>query len=99
MSDCVISPGDTTWVLLSSVLVLTMMPALAFFESGMLRTKNTLSIISQVFGGIIVLTTLWILFGYSLAFSHSYGGFIGDLHKGLFIDGALFCCSHCRQKP
>lgn len=45
---CDISAGDTTWVLLSSMLVLTMMPALAFFEAGLLRTKNSLSIISQV---------------------------------------------------
>lgn len=86
-APCELSPGDTTWVLTSSMLVLSMMPALAFFEAGMLRTKNTLSIVSIVFGGVTVLSVLWVLFGYSLVFSNSYGGIIGDLRKGLFIGG------------
>jgi ammonia channel protein AmtB len=85
---CIINNGDTTWVLFSSVLVLSMMPALAFFEAGLLRTKNTLSIVSQVLGGMVVLSSLWVLFGYSLTFSRSYGGVIGNLDKSFMMGGA-----------
>jgi Amt family ammonium transporter len=45
--DC-IDDGDTTWMLLSTLLVLTMCPALALFESGLLRSKSTMSVVSQV---------------------------------------------------
>ena len=95
---CVINNGDTTWVLFSSVLVLSMMPALAFFEAGLLRTKNTLSIVSQVLGGMVVLSSLWVLFGYSLTFSSSYGGVIGNLDKSFMMGGAcivLIAASVC----
>lgn len=64
-----IDTGDTTWVLISTILVMGMLPALAFFEAGMLRSKNTLSIITQIIGGFITLTVMWDLFGYSLTFS------------------------------
>ena len=46
---CPLDDGDTTWMLLSTLLVLTMMPALAIFEAGLLRAKNTMSIITQIF--------------------------------------------------
>ena len=46
-----IDTGDTTWVLISTILVMGMLPALAFFEAGLLRSKNTLSIITQIIGG------------------------------------------------
>jgi ammonium transporter, Amt family len=56
-----IDTGDTTWVLISTVLVLGMMPGLAFFEAGLLRNKNTLSIITQTIGGIVTLSVMWYL--------------------------------------
>ena len=52
---CAVDAGDTTWVLISTILVLNMMPALALFESGLLRSKNSLSIASQVFSGLTIL--------------------------------------------
>lgn len=64
-----IDTGDTTWVLISTILVMGMLPALAFFEAGLLRSKNTLSLITQIIGGFITLTVMWDLFGYSLTFS------------------------------
>jgi len=67
LSEC-INPGDTAWVLLSFILVLGMMPALAMFEAGMLRSKNTLSLITQILSGLIVLSVLWDLCGYSLVY-------------------------------
>ncbi len=61
-----IDSGDTTWVLISTVLVLGMMPGLALFEAGLLRSKNSLSLITQIFGGLSFLGFLWNLFGFSL---------------------------------
>lgn len=68
-TDGDIDTGDTTWVLISTILVMGMLPALAFFEAGLLRSKNTLSLITQIIGGFITLTVMWDLFGYSLTFS------------------------------
>jgi len=48
--DACVDPGDTAWVALSTVLVLTMMPSLALFEAGLLRTRSTVSILTQVGG-------------------------------------------------
>lgn len=76
--DPCINTGDTTWMLLSSVLVLGMMPALAFFEAGMLRSKNTLSVITQVFTGLMVNSVMWFVVGYSLVFAPSVGQVIGN---------------------
>lgn len=74
-----IEPGDTAWVLMSTVLVLGMMPALSFFEAGLLRSKNTVSILTQVFAGIAMNSVLWFLIGFTLVFGESAGGFIGKL--------------------
>jgi Amt family ammonium transporter len=73
-----IDTGDTTWVLISTILVMGMLPALAFFEAGLLRSKNTLSLITQIIGGFITLTVMWDLFGYSLTFSTEDWGFVGS---------------------
>jgi ammonia channel protein AmtB len=64
-----IDTGDTTWVLIATILVMGMLPALAFFEAGLLRSKNTLSIITQIIGGFVTLTVMWDVVGYSLTFS------------------------------
>src|SRR3990167_7245366 len=80
ITDCsLLSPGDTAWVLLSAVLILGMMPALAFFEAGLLRRKNTLSIITEVFVGLAMMQVMWYFGGFSLVFGKDYGGFIGGL--------------------
>ena len=80
ITDCSgLSTGDTAWVLLSSVLILGMMPALAFFEAGLLRRKNTLSIITEVFVGLALMQLMWYFGGFSLVFGKDLGGFIGCL--------------------
>ncbi len=56
-----------------------MMPALAFFEGGLLRSKNTLSFITQIFGGLVALGFLWDIFGYSLVFGDSLGAYLSAL--------------------
>lgn len=75
--DC-IDEGDSSWLLISTVLVLGMMPALSFFEAGMLRAKNTLSIITQVFSGVATLSVMWFFFGFTLTFGRTSNGVIGD---------------------
>ena len=76
LDDCV-NTGDTAWVLLSAVLILGMMPALGFFEAGLLRRKNTLSIITEVFVGLSAMQFMWYMIGFSLVFGTDHGGFIG----------------------
>jgi Amt family ammonium transporter len=74
-----INSGDTTWVLVSSALVLMMTPALAFFYGGMVRKKNVLSTLNLSFILMAVISVQWLLFGYSLAFGPDTGGIIGNL--------------------
>ena len=75
----VIDTGDTAWVLTASALVLMMtLPGLALFYGGLVRAKNMLNVLVQCFAAAAVIGVLWIVVGYSLAFSGS-GAFIGDL--------------------
>lgn len=77
--ESTIDSGDTAWVLVSSALVLIMTPGLALFYGGMVRRKNVLSTIMHSFIIICVVSVLWVLFGYSLAFGPDQGGLVGDL--------------------
>jgi Amt family ammonium transporter len=74
-----IDTGDTTWMLVSTGLVMLMTPALGFFEAGMLRLKNSLSVIMQTFTGLALLSILWFLVGFSLTFAPDISGIIGNL--------------------
>ena len=75
-----VDSGDTAWVLVSSAFVLAMlMPGLALFYGGLVRTKNVLGTIMQSIMILGVVSLLWILFGYSLAFGPDKGGVIGGL--------------------
>ncbi|HXG07351.1 MAG TPA: ammonia channel protein, partial [Nitrososphaera sp.] len=74
-----IDTGDTTWMFVSTGLVMLMVPALGFFEAGLLRLKNSLSVIMQTFSGLAILSTVWFIAGFTLTFGPSYGGFIGGL--------------------
>lgn len=72
-----IDSGGTAWMLMSSALVLVMVPGLALFYAGMVRKKNVLSTMMQSFVAMCVIGVQWILIGYCLAFGKSIGGFIG----------------------
>jgi Amt family ammonium transporter len=74
-----INTGDTAWLLASSALVLLMTPGLAFFYGGLVRRKNVLSTIMHSFIAMGVVGVVWVLWGYSLAFSDGGNNFIGDL--------------------
>ncbi len=77
--------GDTAWMLVSSALVLVMLPGLALFYGGMVRAKNVLSTTMHTFAAMAIIGVQWIVFGYSLAFGGS-GSFIGGFGN-LFLNG------------
>lgn len=73
-----INSGDVAWMLAATALVLLMTPGLAYFYGGMINTKNIISTMLQSFIAMGVISVLWIVVGFSLAFGDSIGGFIGD---------------------
>jgi len=80
--------GDTAWMLTSTAFVLLMsVPALGLFYGGLVRTKNMLSVLMQVFVGFSLITVLWCIYGYSLAFT-SGNAFIGGFSR-LFLNGTF----------
>ncbi len=81
--------GDTTWVMVATTMVFLMIPALGFFQAGLLRRKDIVSILMQVFSGLVILSVLWFVIGYSLTFSSDQSGFIGNLDN-MFIKGISF---------
>ena len=81
-----IDSGDTAWLLVSTALVLFMTPGLAFFYDGMVRSKHVLSMLAQNFAVIAVVSIVWMIAAYTLAFSKDVGGVIGNLHLAGFAD-------------
>ncbi len=78
--------GDTAWILTSSSLVLFMtLPGLALFYAGLVCSRNVLSVLSQHFGIACLMSILWVIMGYSLAFSGDGSGLFGGFSK-LFLD-------------
>jgi ammonium transporter, Amt family len=75
-----IDTGDTAWLLGATALVMFMTPGLALFYGGLVRTKNVLGTIMQSFIALGVVSILWVLIGYTLAFGDSVGGMIGGLN-------------------
>ena len=85
-----ISAGDTAWMLTSTALVLLMtIPGLALFYSGMVRKKNVLATTLQSFVICAMVTVVWVVIGYSLAFTPSVSPYIGSLSR-VFLDGMTF---------
>jgi Amt family ammonium transporter len=84
--DPVPEKGDTAFMMVCTLLVIMMaVPGLALFYGGMVRAKNMLSVSMQVFVIFSLLTVLWVIYGYSLAFTGS-GMWIGDLSR-FFLSG------------
>ena len=73
-----INPGDVAWMLTATGLVLLMTPGLSFFYGGMVRQKNVISTMLQSFMAMGIISILWIVVGFSLAFGDSLGGIIGN---------------------
>ena len=81
-----VDSGDTAWMLIASVLVLFMtIPGLSLFYAGLVRGKNVLSIMMQNFATVALITVIWVIYGYSVAFGGS-GLFIGGFEK-IFLLG------------
>ncbi|MBF9233065.1 ammonium transporter [Microvirga alba] len=85
-----VNKGDTTWMLTSTILVILMtIPGLALFYGGLVRTKNMLSLLTQVLAIFCLVAIIWVFYGYSLAFTAgpgSVGAFIGGFSKA-FLAG------------
>ena len=80
-----VNKGDTAWMLVSSVLVLMMsVPALALFYGGLVRTKNMLSVLMQVFMIVSIASIVWVCWGYSMAFT-SGNEYIGGFSKVMLM--------------
>ncbi|MDO6414667.1 ammonium transporter [Sphingomonas sp. BIUV-7] len=92
-----VNKGDTTWMLISSALVLLMsVPALALFYGGLVRTKNMLSVLMQVLMVVSVASLVWVCWGYSEAFTsggtnHFFGGLSKAFLKG--VDGTTMAAT------
>ncbi|MCF0058738.1 ammonium transporter [Dyadobacter sp. CY356] len=89
-----LNSGDIAWMLVSSALVLLMTPGLAYFYGGMVNNKNVISTMLQSFIAMGVISVLWVVVGFSLAFGDDIGGFIGNptthfMFKGV-LDGPAF---------
>jgi len=93
--------GDTAWMMVATIIVIMMcLPGLALFYGGLVRSKNMLSVLMQVFVTFSLITVLWVVYGYSLAFTEGnafIGGFdrlffkgIADVPKGEFAMAATF---------
>jgi Amt family ammonium transporter len=74
-----VDTGDTAWVLASAALVLLMTPGLALFYGGMVRAKSVLNMMMMSFGALALISVLWVLYGYSMAFGNDVGaGLVGS---------------------
>src|SRR6266853_496219 len=81
--------GDVAWMLTSTALVLMMsVPALALFYGGLVRSKNMLSVLMQVFVTFSLITVIWCIYGYSLAFTEG-NAYFGSLTDRLFLKGTF----------
>jgi Amt family ammonium transporter len=76
-----VSPGDTAWMLVATALVFFMMPGLALFYGGLVGEKNVISTMAQSFFAIGIVSVLWIVVGYSLAFGPDHSGVIGGFSE------------------
>jgi Amt family ammonium transporter len=84
-----INTADTAWMLTATALVLIMTPGLAFFYGGMVNKKNVISTMLQSFICMVLITVMWVVFGFSLAFGESIGGFIGNPSTYFMMNGVI----------
>jgi Amt family ammonium transporter len=89
MEEVVINSGDTAWMLISTGLVVLMIPGLALFYGGMVRVKSVLNMMMMSFGALAIVFVLWIAFGFSMVFGDSVGGrgLIGDIGQFTLLNG------------
>ena len=76
--DETLDPANVAWMITATIFVLMMTPGLSFFYGGMVRKKNVISTILQSFIAMGVISVVWVVFGFSLAFGDDIGGFMGN---------------------
>ena len=80
-----VNSGDTAWILSSSALVLFMtLPGLALFYAGLVQSKNVLSVLCQHFGIACLMSIIWVVIGYSIAFSPGESGIVGNFFENVY---------------
>jgi Amt family ammonium transporter len=79
--------GDTAWMVVATAFVLLMTPGLGFFYGGMVGKKNVISTMLQSFMAMVIVTILWVVVAFGLAFGPTIGGIIGDPTHNLFFEG------------
>lgn len=84
-----INSGDVAWMLIATALVLLMTPGLAYFYGGMVNNKNVISTMLQSFIAMGVISLVWVVCGFSLAFGESIGGFIGNPATFFMFNGVV----------
>ena len=85
-----VNTGDTAWILTSASLVLLMTPGLALFYGGMVNAKSVLNMMMMSFGALALISVLWVLYGYSMAFGDDVGaGLLGDPLQYLGLSGLM----------
>ena len=89
--------GDTAWMLASTALVMIMLPGLALFYGGLVRRKNVLSTIMHSFFGLALVSVVWVLVGFSLAFGTDVGGFGPDRRPRLSSGSRTWASSRARS--
>ena len=90
MSPLELNSGDTAWILTSAALVLLMTPGLALFYGGMVRAKSVLNMMMMSFGALALISILWVLYGYSMAFGNDVGaGLLGNPFEYLGLKGLM----------
>ena len=100
-----VNAADTAWLLAATALVLLMTPGLALFYGGMVRSKSVLNMLMMSFVSIALVTMVWLIAGYTLAFGHDAGGLglIGDVdHLGMHGIGPTSMHGHvppCSSRP
>jgi Amt family ammonium transporter len=86
----VVNTGDTAWILTSAALVLLMTPGLALFYGGMVRAKSVLNMMMMSFGALALISVIWVIYGYSMAFGNDVGaGLLGDPGEFFGLKGLM----------
>jgi hypothetical protein len=89
--ESALDTGNTAWVLTSAAMVLLMIPGLAFFYGGMVRSKSVLNMLMMVMSALFVVGILWVAFGYSIAFGTDIGdaGLLGSITENAWLTSLM----------
>jgi Amt family ammonium transporter len=87
--DSALNTGDTAWLITATAMVLLMIPGLALFYGGMVRSKSVLNMLMMVMGSAFVVGILWVFYGYSMTFGTSSGGLIGNFTEYFGLESLI----------